>query len=70
LTLAGTAPFGERTWLDTAVRLPEGAPDSWRDVLSGERVTNQVSGDGRPELRVSEVLRRFPVALLTNATGG
>jgi (1->4)-alpha-D-glucan 1-alpha-D-glucosylmutase len=63
------APLGERAWLDTSLRLPEGAPPSWQNVLSGESAVAQLPEKGPANLRVCDLLRCFPVALLTN-TGG
>jgi (1->4)-alpha-D-glucan 1-alpha-D-glucosylmutase len=42
-------------WRDTRVELPEGAPGEWCDALTGA---------ARGELRLSELLRLLPVALL------
>jgi (1->4)-alpha-D-glucan 1-alpha-D-glucosylmutase len=61
LTSPATPPLGERIWGDTAVCLPEGAPVSWQDGLTG--VT---AGAGPGILFVRDVLRHFPVALLIN----
>ncbi|HSB13840.1 MAG TPA: malto-oligosyltrehalose synthase [Bryobacteraceae bacterium] len=66
LTATYRVPLGERAWSDTALRLPEGAPHSWRDVLSGEIVDVQLREGVRSVLRVRDLLRRFPVAVLTN----
>ncbi|MFP5304805.1 MAG: hypothetical protein ACLGI7_03140, partial [Gammaproteobacteria bacterium] len=43
-------------WADTTLALPRGR---WRNRLTGERV------DGGP-VRLAELLRRFPVALLAH----
>jgi maltooligosyltrehalose synthase len=65
-TLAGgdaTALFGgERAsalWGDTQIVLPEGGPDGWVDVLTG-----QAHGG---ELRLAGVLSELPVAVLVPA---
>jgi (1->4)-alpha-D-glucan 1-alpha-D-glucosylmutase len=70
LTSTNRAPLGQRAWLDTSLRLPAGAPPSWQDVLSGESVAAQLQEDGRTVLEVRDLLRGFPVALLTSATEG
>ena len=70
LTAKCRAPLGARAWPDTSLRLPEGAPSSWRDVLSGEDVEAQMSEDGRNVVKVCDLLRRLPVALLTNTAAG
>jgi (1->4)-alpha-D-glucan 1-alpha-D-glucosylmutase len=69
LASAPRAPLGERAWLDTALHLPEGAPLAWRDVLTLETVSNRRFDDGGRILLLRHVLRRLPVALLTNAAG-
>ncbi len=51
-------PLGEDTWKDTALLLPEKAPEKWTNALTGEKL----GGAGR--LPVAEILRDFPVALL------
>ncbi|HUF53321.1 MAG TPA: malto-oligosyltrehalose synthase [Dehalococcoidia bacterium] len=55
----GEWPLGE-AWGDTAILLPDYAPDEWRDVLTGAEVDGS-----QPRLRVADVLRDLPVALLT-----
>jgi (1->4)-alpha-D-glucan 1-alpha-D-glucosylmutase len=44
-------------WGDTRLELPEGAPDSWTDVLTG------IIPAG---FRISELLAEFPIAMVTN----
>ena len=51
-------PLGRRPWNGAAVRLPEGAPERWRNELTGESI--QSNG----ELSVAAALAAFPVALL------
>jgi (1->4)-alpha-D-glucan 1-alpha-D-glucosylmutase len=55
-------PLGPEVWGDSTLRLPTG-PVSWRNVFTGEVVTAQQIDD-RLSLRVADVLRNFPVALL------
>ncbi len=59
----GFPPLGEPAWRDTRLALPAKlAPGAWRCVLTGARHA-PLTHDG--ELRLAEVLARFPVALLT-----
>jgi len=53
------APLGIRAWLDTTLRLPEGSPTRWRNIITGELLTAR---DG--VLSMARVLEHFPVALL------
>jgi (1->4)-alpha-D-glucan 1-alpha-D-glucosylmutase len=67
--LAGLAEAGEPPvggiWDDTAIHLPpEMAASGWQNVLTDESV-GTVGEAGAPVLRMSEVLARFPVALLS-----
>ena len=62
---AGTWPVGGEVWGRTALELPSGAPERWRDVVTGAEVAVARPGSGR--LAVGRALERFPVALLTNA---
>lgn len=60
---AGGFPLGPGAWDDTSVLLPADAPDTWQNVLTGERV----QGPSRPGARiliVGDVLRSLPVAIL------
>ena len=52
-------------WGDTALLLPESAPQTWTNSLTGESVESRAAGKGR-SLAVSDLLKRFPVALLTS----
>jgi len=54
----GEYPLGTEVWHDTHMFLPKGSPMEWNNMLSGE-----VVGNSNP-VRISEVLHRFPVALL------
>ncbi len=53
-------PLGRRTWKESAVMLPEDAPERWRNVFTGEEIT---TSGGLP---MADVLKTFPVALLTS----
>jgi len=63
-TLGAGMPLGRRTWRDTAIRLPDGAPTRWRDVLSGEVVTADQGA-----LAAGQVFHHLPVSLLRADTG-
>jgi maltooligosyltrehalose synthase len=52
-----------RTWRGTSIRLPDGAPRSWRDHLSGETVAAAADGT----LAAGALFRHLPVALLGQA---
>ena len=54
----GEYPFGEERWEDTRIILPENAPSSWE-----EKITGQTLG-GTSGFNVGAVLTCFPVALL------
>ena len=51
-------------WHDTHIQLPQQAPTSWKDVITGETFTFE------KELTVGTVLKYFPVALLLNTEKG
>jgi len=51
-------PLGD-VWSDTRILLPDDAPPSWTDAISGRTISGS---DGLP---VADVLRNFPVAFLT-----
>ncbi len=54
-------------WSDTAIRLPEESRGTWESVLD-KSVFHSSQGEAGPFLPVSEILGRFPVALLTRRT--
>lgn len=60
LSVALRPPTGIRAWYDTELVLPAGAPDRWRNVLTGETL---LAREGR--LRLASVLAHFSVALLS-----
>ncbi len=66
LTEPEALPLGEAVWEDTGVLWREDALAGWEDAITGRPVP------GGKEFCVGEVLRDFPVALLTNfqTTGG
>jgi (1->4)-alpha-D-glucan 1-alpha-D-glucosylmutase len=53
-----------RFWEDTAVIMNEERSKSWRNVFTGEQI-NRAEGAGNSSISVAEVLRHFPVALLS-----
>jgi (1->4)-alpha-D-glucan 1-alpha-D-glucosylmutase len=64
LVVPGTFPLGKQVWGDDLLLLPNEAPESWRNVLTGESL--KVSTAGKRGLPLSDVLSSFPVALLVN----
>jgi (1->4)-alpha-D-glucan 1-alpha-D-glucosylmutase len=64
LTSPGQFPLGD-IWQNTSVRLPEEAPSEWRNLFEPGAAH---SGSGKSqELKVSELLQKFPLALLESA---
>lgn len=57
------APLGERTWKRGGLKLPRRSPRLWRNVLTGETVRLS-HGAGGNQVRLRDLFRRFPVALL------
>lgn len=53
-------------WAGTALLLPESTPGPWTNVLTGESVESHIEGESR-SLAISDVLKRFPIALLAPA---
>jgi (1->4)-alpha-D-glucan 1-alpha-D-glucosylmutase len=61
-----TYPLGQEVWgARSALLLPEGAPDRWRNVFTGEEI-HVSTGRGKKALPLHALFRHFPVALLTN----
>ena len=59
-------PTGEPAWGETALALfPEASGLVWRDALAGHEL--RAAGSGEPRLRLREVFRHLPVALLERA---
>ena len=67
LVKAGDLPLGAEVWRESALRLPEGAPERWLNVLTGEALQAHHS-DGTSTIALADVFRTCPVALL--AGGG
>jgi len=55
---------GTSAWGNGAIRLSRGAPRVWRNVLTGETVRAEGRGVGC-RITLGEILKSFPVALLT-----
>jgi (1->4)-alpha-D-glucan 1-alpha-D-glucosylmutase len=51
-------PVGPAVWDDTALHLPRGAPQSWRNLFTQQTI------NGREKIAAADALRQFPVALL------
>ncbi|MGA1844918.1 MAG: malto-oligosyltrehalose synthase [bacterium] len=59
----GQCPSGEEVWQDTRLLMPEGAPSSWINAITGERISHH------GPIPLGAILTRFPVALLTSIKG-
>jgi malto-oligosyltrehalose synthase len=57
------APRGERAWLDTSLKLPDGGAGSYRNVITGESLES-VEQAGGPVLSLAHIFASAPVALL------
>ncbi|MBE0467005.1 MAG: malto-oligosyltrehalose synthase [Candidatus Desulforudis sp.] len=61
-------PLGEAVWGESVLLLPSEAPEHWRDVFTGERLTGRVVSravpPGKTALALADVFRHFPAALL------
>ena len=66
LSSPGVFPLGQEAWgVRSGLLLPEGAPDRWRNAMTGEQI--RVSpGRGKKTLPLHAVFRHLPVALLSN----
>ena len=60
----GDFPLGRQVWQDTEVIMPDGAPATWRNVITGE-----VLSAGKA-LFVGDIVLSFPVALLVGEGKG
>jgi maltooligosyltrehalose synthase len=54
-------------WGETSLQLPEGVPEAWHNVLTGDSLTAAPAAGGRRALALSQILNRFPVALVEAA---
>lgn len=59
LSVVMRPPTGIRAWLDTSLKLPDGVPQRWRNVITGASMEMRDS-----ELPLHRALDSFPVALL------
>ena len=57
-------PLGEETWGFSALVLPEGVPECWLNIFTGEELSVILS-EGRNLLPLAKVFQSFPLALLT-----
>ncbi len=64
LAAPGKMPLGKKVWQDTILQLPETAPDSWQNAITGDRIELADASEGQKGIAVADVLRRFPVAIL------
>ena len=66
LAAPGEFPLGQQAWGPRGgIVLPDGAPDRWRNVLTGEEL-HVAPGNRRRALPLHAVFRHFPVALLAS----
>lgn len=63
LAPARAFPLGEAVWADTRLLLPEDAPVTWTNVLTGEQIAARIDG-GSLRIAVGEALASLPVAIL------
>jgi len=69
LSPPGEFPLGQKAWgARSGLVLPEGAPDAWCNVFTGEELRAS-GGRGKKTLPLHSVFRHFPVALLSNLPG-
>jgi len=61
LVKAGTMPMGQQVWGNDILLLPEGAPQHWTNIFTGENLKISSAGKGLP---LSRILSTFPLALL------
>ena len=67
LVRVGMLPLGRRVWGEDVLLLPEGAPQHWLHVFTEETLEVSPTPKGVP---LSNVFRRFPVALLVGTRKG
>jgi (1->4)-alpha-D-glucan 1-alpha-D-glucosylmutase len=61
-------PVGRKLWRETLLHLPDGAPDGWQNVFTGEELVVPDRNMAVRGLFVHEVFRRLPMALLIGST--
>jgi len=59
----GQAPLGERAWLDTFLKLPEGGAGHYRNVITGESLESE-EREGVAGISLAQIFTSAPVALL------
>jgi maltooligosyltrehalose synthase len=64
---AENSPSQPQFWGDTHLLLPAAAPASWQNVFTGEALSASKTASGQPSLRLTELFRYFPVAMLEAA---
>jgi len=69
LTDPGAPPLGDAAWGRGTLTLPPEAPDRWRNVFTGEEL-EAAAREGNKELRLADIFKSFPVALLAPAESG
>ncbi|MBI1997917.1 MAG: malto-oligosyltrehalose synthase [Deltaproteobacteria bacterium] len=60
------SPLAAVRWEEEILRLPNGAPQSWRNTLTGENVPICKATDRRMGLPLQAIFKSFPVALIAN----
>jgi (1->4)-alpha-D-glucan 1-alpha-D-glucosylmutase len=68
LSPSAKPPLGKRLWKETLLHLPDGAPNGWQNVFTGEDLVVSDPNAAVRGLLVHEVFRRLPVALLLGST--
>jgi (1->4)-alpha-D-glucan 1-alpha-D-glucosylmutase len=68
LSPSSKPPMGKRLWKESLLQLPDGAPQHWHNVFTGEELMVSDHNPASRSLFVHEVFRRFPVALLLGST--
>jgi (1->4)-alpha-D-glucan 1-alpha-D-glucosylmutase len=66
LVRPGQLPLGE-VWSDQALELPAEASRHWRNVITGEELSATDIGAGEASVRLDEIFRSFPIAVLESA---
>ncbi len=58
--------LGAMPWEDAILRLPDGAPHSWRNTLTGEEIPTCKVDNRSVGLPLQAIFKNFPVALIGN----
>jgi (1->4)-alpha-D-glucan 1-alpha-D-glucosylmutase len=59
-------PLRTVRWEDGILPLPQAAPKSWRNTITGEEVSTCKAPDLQPALSLQAIFQNFPVALIEN----